>query len=261
MFIQRLITLLILIPLVVLGIFYANHGLLLGVVVLITLAAGSEYWQLIPISNALMKAVFMVLLLLSVWACGCLFSYWQAVGLVLWVFVCIAVLTFPKSQNYWGYPTVVAGVSLLLFPLFVQSLIHLYFLPQGKSLLIYVLCLIWAADVGAYVAGKLWGKHKLIPEVSPGKSWEGGLGGFLLAMTVAAAGYMYYTPHFVFIWFVLAVTTVLISIFGDLFISILKRRCHVKDTGSVIPGHGGILDRLDSLIAALPVFYFGYSFF
>jgi len=175
----------------------------------------------------------------------------------VWIFICIAIITFPDSQRYWGYPFIVATIFLLLLPLFGQSLIHLYYLPLGKGLLVYLLCLIWASDVGAYVTGKRLGKHKLIPQVSPGKSWEGALGGGILAMIVAVIGCIYFRPASLGNWFLLAALTVTISIFGDLFISILKRRCHLKDTGSLIPGHGGILDRLDSLIAALPLFYFG----
>ena len=83
----------------------------------------------------------------------------------------------------------------MLLPLFVQSLIHLYYLPQGKALLVYLLFLIWASDTGAYLSGKLLGKHKLIPEVSPGKSWEGVLGGVILSMIIAWVGYIYFNPN------------------------------------------------------------------
>jgi phosphatidate cytidylyltransferase len=113
--------------------------------------------------------------------------------------------------------------------------------------------------VGAYLVGKKWGKHKLIPQVSPGKSWEGALGGFILSMLIGALGYSYFHPVDMMAWFILAALTVTASMFGDLFISILKRRSHLKDTGALIPGHGGILDRLDSLLAGLPLFYFGIT--
>ncbi|MBI2785069.1 MAG: CDP-archaeol synthase, partial [Legionella longbeachae] len=190
---------------------------------------------------------------------GYLFFSWLVLGLITWGLIIIAILTFPSSQTYWGSPVVVAVVCLLLLPLFVQSLIHLYFLPNGKALLVYLLFLIWISDTGAYLSGKLMGKHKLIPQVSPGKSWEGVLGGLILSMIIAWIGYYYFSPVATVHWFVLAFFTIIIAIFGDLFISILKRRCHLKDTGVIIPGHGGILDRLDSLIAALPLFYFGLT--
>ncbi|MCL9683363.1 phosphatidate cytidylyltransferase [Legionella maioricensis] len=260
MFMQRLITTLVLVPLVLLILFYAPAWFLGGVVLLILLVAGRECWGLIPLNTLAFQIGFLVLLVFGLWACGYLFSYWLILGLVVWALNCIAILTFPNSQHYWGYPAVVAGVCFLLLPLFLQSLIHLYYLPQGKTLLVYLLFLIWASDIGAYITGKRWGKHKLIPQVSPGKSWEGVAGGVILAMVVAVIGFICFKPNYIVCWFGLALATVIISIFGDLFISILKRRCHLKDTGTLIPGHGGILDRLDSLIAALPLFYFGLTY-
>lgn len=260
MFMQRLITSLILIPLVLLMLFYANPWVLGAVVLIITLAAGKECWLLVPATTPISKIGYLVALLLGVWVCAYVFPYWQTVGLILWIFVYLSIISFPHSQKYWGYPVVVATVLLILLPLFIQSLIYLYALPYGKSLLLYVLFLIWAADVGAYLIGKGWGKHRMIPQVSPGKSWEGVLGGFVLSLIVAAAGYFYFSPYSLLVWMVLAAVTVVVSIFGDLFISILKRRCHLKDTGTILPGHGGVLDRLDSLIAALPVFYLGLTY-
>ncbi|RUR13647.1 phosphatidate cytidylyltransferase [Legionella sp. km772] len=261
MFMQRLITSLILIPLVLLILFYGPTWLLMGLVVLVLLSAGRECWQLIPLTNLTMQLSFLGLLLLGLWACGELFNLWLTLGLVLWLGIFCAILSFPKSQAYWGHAPIVAIASLTVLPLFLQSLIHLYFLPQGKALILYLLCLVWAADIGAYLAGKRCGKHKLIPQVSPGKSWEGAMGGLVLVFIVALAGLTYFKPPSWVSWFALAIIIAIISIFGDLFVSILKRRCNLKDTGALIPGHGGILDRLDSLIAALPFFYFGINIF
>ncbi|WP_298623243.1 phosphatidate cytidylyltransferase [uncultured Legionella sp.] len=260
MFMQRLITTLILVPLVLLTLFYAPAWFLAGVILLVFIAAVNECIHLIPIKMFALHIGYLSLMLFSLWLCGHLFSYWLTIGLVLWVFNCIAILSFPGSQKYWGFPVIVGSIFVVLLPLFVQSLIHVYDLPQGKPLVVYLLFLIWASDIGAYLSGKCWGTHKLIPQVSPGKSWEGVLGGYVLAMIVGGVGFYYFSPYSALIWFGLALVTVTISIFGDLFISILKRRCHLKDTGAIIPGHGGILDRLDSLIAALPVFYFGLTF-
>lgn len=260
MFFQRLITTLVLVPLVLFLLFYAPDWLLGAILILVLLASGRECWQLIPLKNLTLKMGYLALLLLGLWGCGLFFPNWLIGGLILWVGICIAILTFPSSQNYWGYPVIVAALCFFLLPLFIQSVAHLYYLSQGKFLLVYLLFLIWASDIGAYLTGKQWGKHKLIPQVSPGKSWEGALGGYFLAMIVAATGLIYFKPLSPSLWFGCAFITVTLSIFGDLFISILKRRCHLKDTGTVIPGHGGILDRLDSLIAALPLFYFGLTF-
>ena len=257
MFMQRLITSLILIPLVLFLIFFAPLSFLIGFVVLVILAATSECWKLIPINHKAGQLIFLLLMLGCFWICGTVFNFWLDLGLVFWLFIILAIVTFPDSQHYWGYPYVVGGACLLLIPLFGQCLIYLVELPLGKWLLVYLLFLVWSADIGAYLAGKQWGKHKLIPQVSPGKSWEGALGGLILVLIVATVGCFYFHPISFGKWYLLALVIAVISVFGDLYVSILKRRCHLKDTGTLIPGHGGILDRLDSLIAALPFFCLG----
>lgn len=259
MFLQRLITSLILVPLVLAGILMGPPWMLGAVIVIILVLAGTECWQLIPINSIYLKSAYLLALIASVWVCGEFYSQWLILGLALWGLIVLAILSFPASQRFWGYNYTVAAVTLCLLPLFVQSLIHLYGLPQGKALLVYLLFLIWAADVGAYLAGKRFGAHKMIPQVSPGKSWEGLLGGVVLSLLIALAGYYYFKPSALVQWFALAGLCIVVSVVGDLFISILKRRSQVKDTGAIIPGHGGILDRLDSLIAALPWFYFGLA--
>ena len=125
--------------------------------------------------------------------------------------------------------------------------------------------LVWAADSGAYFSGRAFGKRKLAPKVSPGKSWEGVVGGLITALVLA----------FVFIHFsgdalvgersisrfvILSVATVAISVLGDLTESMFKRESGVKDSSQLIPGHGGVLDRIDSLTAAVPFFSYFYFF-
>jgi phosphatidate cytidylyltransferase len=126
----------------------------------------------------------------------------------------------------------------------------------------YLLVLIWAADTAAYFIGKKWGKTQLAPEISPGKTVEGVYGALAAAALcgiVLDLMFKVYNSAFIvaadFVF--LSVITVLVSIYGDLFFSLVKRRRGVKDSGSILPGHGGILDRIDSLIAAIPVFYGG----
>jgi phosphatidate cytidylyltransferase len=257
MFKQRLITSLILIPLVLFILFYAPSIIWTGLIALLIIACGWEWLQLIPLHNKYLRIVFMASLLILMFLIGYVMNYWLIVGLILWGGIIVAELTFPQSKHYWGFKGIVVGLALILLPLVFQSLVYIYQQPQGKTLFLYVLFIVWAADIGAYLAGKLWGKHKLIPKVSPGKSWEGALGGLLLALLITSAGYCYFKPVNAFAWLVLALAMILISIAGDLFISMLKRRVGLKDTGTLIPGHGGFLDRLDSLIAVSPLFYFG----
>ena len=130
----------------------------------------------------------------------------------------------------------------------------------GPGHLLFLLMLIWAADIGAYFAGRLWGRRKLAPAISPGKTWEGVWGAAAAALAFALIGAAVLGvgsrwPGFVAVCMV----TVGFSIVGDLFESMLKRQRGVKDSGSLLPGHGGVLDRLDSLIAAAPVFLLGWN--
>lgn len=261
MFLLRLFSSLVLIPLVLAALFFAPPTALLGLLAFIYLACGWEWTGLIPLKKPLLILAFFTGLLAVLYLPWQYFQIWQPLCLMLWLFNCLAILGFPVSQQLWGKKPLVWLAAYLLLPFFVFSFIGLYQMHSGQMLILYLLCLIWAADVGAYLAGKQWGRHKMIPQVSPGKSWEGTLGGFSLAMLVAWGGYAYFKPAFAAAWFAWAILTVVISIAGDLFISILKRRCQLKDTGALIPGHGGILDRLDSLIAALPFFYWGLTFY
>lgn len=260
MFRQRLLTFLVLVPLVLLAIYYANMWAFGSVVLLFVVVGGWEWTQLVPINSLMSKFLFILALLLVVGYSMHELHYWLICGLVLWVLNLLAVLTFPASQTFWGHRVLVGGSCLLLLPLFANSMIAIFQHTQGRQLITYILCLVWATDTGAYLAGKYWGCNKLIPRVSPGKTVEGTLGGFLLAMLVAIIGYYYFKPHSAVIWYAVAVGTALISMLGDLFISMLKRRSKLKDTGHLFPGHGGVLDRIDSLIAALPLFYYGLPF-
>jgi len=116
--------------------------------------------------------------------------------------------------------------------------------------------LVWAADVGAYFVGKRFGVRKLAPAVSPGKTWAGVGGGVVLALLVAAVGAnLFELPVISFL--VLCLYAALISVVGDLTVSMFKRGQGLKDSGRLLPGHGGLLDRIDSLLAASPVLVLG----
>ncbi len=125
----------------------------------------------------------------------------------------------------------------------------------GAWWLLFVMLLVWGADSGAYMFGRLFGKHKLAPKVSPGKTWEGFFGGLLssaiIAWLFALLAPLSVAPGTLIIC---AVIATLASVLGDLTESMFKREAGIKDSGNLIPGHGGILDRIDSLTAAVPVF-------
>jgi phosphatidate cytidylyltransferase len=129
----------------------------------------------------------------------------------------------------------------------------------GAWLVLLLLFIIWAADVGAYFAGRSLGRHKLAPNISPGKTREGLLGGLLLALVVAQVLTHYTGPFTAPSWplALITVITALVSAGGDLFISVHKRTTGYKDSGRIFPGHGGVLDRFDSLLAGAPFFALG----
>ncbi|HHW4682254.1 MAG TPA: phosphatidate cytidylyltransferase, partial [Xylella sp.] len=134
---------------------------------------------------------------------------------------------------------------------------------HGHMWLLTAQATVWAADSGAYFAGRLLGKHKLAPRISPNKTLEGGFGGMVAGLATASAFGLLNgvsTPQLPALLLV-ALVTILASVIGDLFESLLKRHAGVKDSGSMIPGHGGVLDRIDSTLAALPVFALGKDIF
>lgn len=131
--------------------------------------------------------------------------------------------------------------------------------PLGPRWALFAAAIVWAADTGAYFVGVRFGKRKLAPRISPGKSWEGLFGGVAasLLLAVLARPMLHVSWSSVPMLLLLTFVTGLISVAGDLFESLLKRHAHMKDSSDLIPGHGGVLDRLDSLLAALPVFLVG----
>lgn len=159
------------------------------------------------------------------------------------------------------YQALIGWGVLLASWMFLSRLRTFY----GAELSLYLLVLIWAADIAAYFSGKRWGKTKLSPDISPGKTVEGMYGALTSAAVCAlvlciALSVAYGKPVTIMVasdLVLLSVITVLVSIYGDLFFSLAKRRVGVKDSGTILPGHGGVLDRIDSLIAATPVFYAG----
>lgn len=157
------------------------------------------------------------------------------------------------------YPTAIPVVvrwfcgALVLVPLFT-GLVLLF--RAGVEFLLYVLLIVWAADAGAYFAGKQFGRVKLAPAISPGKTWEGAIGGLLVVTVLAALASQWIDVRLsVLMPFSLAVAA--LSIVGDLTVSMFKRTAGLKDSGTLFPGHGGVLDRIDSVSAAAPLFALG----
>jgi len=257
---KRLLTALVLLPLVLLGIYQLSLPALQGVMCLLVLWCGLEWIQLIPLTISWMKWGYLGLLIALIWLCRSIFPWWLGVNMLLWAGAFLAVVSYPASMRVWGRPLIVASVGLIFLAILPTLLVHLARQSGGRDWVVYFLALVWAADIGAYFAGKAFGKRHLIPNVSPGKTVEGCVGGLLLTLGVAGCGYVFLQGQGLLTWMILALAVFVVSVLGDLFMSMLKRRCHLKDTGSCLPGHGGVLDRLDSTIATLPLFYVGLSF-
>lgn len=176
---------------------------------------------------------------------------WLGAG--IWAGALALILAYPAGRSLWGRHWVWAVLGVALIGCAWVGALVIREQPQGALWLIWLLLLVGVADVGAYFTGRAWGRRKLAPHLSPGKTWEGAVGGALLSALVgggvlAAWGRLS--------WFLVAVTLVLIAVgvFGDLLESLLKREAGAKDSGTLLPGHGGVLDRIDSALAALPVF-------
>ena len=177
------------------------------------------------------------------------------VSLVFWISLAPIDLMYKKiSSNvklkiFYGYFLVVPMVIVIAI-VFTQS----------KVMLLVLFIMIWVSDIGAYFIGKKFGKNKLAKNISPGKTIEGALGGFICNIIFAFILTYYYDQE-LFVVTLYAIFITGLSIFGDIYQSFLKRQANVKDSGSIIPGHGGLLDRLDSFCAALPLAYLTYIYF
>ena len=154
------------------------------------------------------------------------------------------------------------AIGVLVLSAAWLSLLKLKSLESGNAWLLLVLLIVWAADIGAYFSGKRWGKVKLAPNVSPGKTREGVYGG-LVAVVVTSLVFALWnelTGAAIVYLVLLSIIVGFVSVMGDLFESLLKRFTGIKDSGSILPGHGGVLDRIDSILAAAPFFCLGLYF-
>lgn len=171
--------------------------------------------------------------------------------------VSIAVSVLPSQTDHRGKSILLLlfGVLYVGFPL--STVVSARALPSGEFLVLFLAVVTWASDTGAYYAGTIWGKHLLMPSVSPKKSVEGLLGGLVLAISAAVVAQWWFASELSFTdSLILGVLLTGAGLFGDLFESMIKRRTGVKDSGGILPGHGGMLDRLDSLLFTAPTFYY-----
>jgi phosphatidate cytidylyltransferase len=275
LFKQRLLTALFLAPLALLAVFYlplSSFALFVSVVFLLGAWEWSGFCGLAKrrsraVYTLLTGLLLLMLYLLQPIALQYLFADTLTMALVLagviwWLVAVVLVLTYPQSQCFWsgrdwlkalmGWLTLLPAWSAIVF---VRGLDYPEAEFTGAWLLFGLLGLVWAADIGGYIVGKPFGKRKLLPKVSPGKTLEGMLGGLLLVLLlVSAVGYWLSWPADIAFWYLAAIVLSGLSVFGDLTESMFKRAAGKKDSGAFLPGHGGILDRIDSLTATAPLY-------
>lgn len=256
---QRIITALLLLPIALGGFFLLEGGqfaLFIGAVV--TLAAW-EWAQLAGFTAQLQRCAYAALvagLIVGLYLLPALAWPLLMLAIVWWLIATLLVLTYPDSRRFWAGQSVRLLIGLVVLLPAWQGLVILKQMPQGNALILAVMILVWGADIGAYFAGRAFGKRKLAPQVSPGKSWEGVYGGLLLCLllTLGLGIYQQWAVAQVLTGLLITVVVVMVSVVGDLNESMFKRNAGVKDSSNLLPGHGGILDRIDSLTAAIPVF-------
>lgn len=175
---------------------------------------------------------------------------------VLWL--ALFVFTLSEALDFLHHQLIKLIIGCIVISVAGLLVIELKALANGVLWILLFLVCVWAADVGAYFVGRKFGKTKLAPKVSPGKTVEGMLGGVALAMLVFIPILFYYFPAAqATVLTLMVVVTVLVSVMGDLFESKMKRFAGLKDSSQILPGHGGVLDRIDSLLAGAPYFALG----
>jgi phosphatidate cytidylyltransferase len=260
---QRIITGGALVILVVLSVLFLPSVAFAFLAAAVMLGIGGWEWaKLAGLSDFIQQLLFIVALLLFALAIYLsLDTFWTSLavlGLVVWTGILYLLTIYHQGtliyqNNKWILPA-------MAFPVLLIAWSALLILQQyNAEMLLYLVLLIAVADSSAYFAGKRFGKNKLAPRLSPGKTLEGMLGAIAGSAVWALLGAIYFDlgssnwPFFV----LLSVVSAILSIAGDLFESLLKREASQKDSGTILPGHGGILDRIDSLLAALPFFTTG----
>ena len=258
---QRILTAMILIPLFIFFVLKLSppaFGILTALVVIWGAAEWSSLMEVQQFPKNLIYPILMVFVLWTMLFVPILYVLYSA--LVGWLIAAVLVLRYPDLASVWGKGVVLRGFMgiIVLVPCWL-AVNFIRNADNGTYILLFLFILIWGADSGAYFIGKKWGKSKLAKSVSPGKSWQGLLGALMTTSIIALISlYGFHIPYRIWLpALVLSFITVLFSVLGDLFESMLKRNAGLKDSGHLLPGHGGILDRIDSLTAAAPIFALG----
>ncbi|MGD8926429.1 MAG: phosphatidate cytidylyltransferase [Thioalkalispiraceae bacterium] len=271
---KRVLTALILGPLIIWSVLALPHPAIAIEMGLILIIAAWEWARLSGVNNQIGRvgyALFVAaILLLLAWLMHYDLSWMTIVLYVVcgwWIVMLILIISANKKAvsviSHFNLHSIsmnmLAGLFILSGAFVAVVGMHQHFEPNGAYYILMLLILIWIADSSAYFVGKAFGKHKLAVNVSPGKTWEGVIGGVVATLIAALIIDNYLALEIPqSIYFILIVfVSIIFSIVGDLAESLFKRRAGVKDSSQLLPGHGGILDRIDSLMSAAPVFLTG----
>lgn len=257
---KRILTAVILLPIIFGAIFWLPllyFSIMLGSLILV----GAWEWSaLIGLNKISLRILYVILMAMGILISAFINITWTlSVAALCWLWILIGIIHYQRNGAGAGFQFPVVRF-LAGFPVLIATWVSMVALKShpgfGAPWLLLVLCIIFAADTGAYFAGRFFGKRFLCSQVSPKKTWEGFFGGLILSLCVAAIGGYYFAllPQEYFYLMLVAFVTILFSVVGDLGVSLLKRIAGVKDSGAFFPGHGGMLDRLDSISAATVFF-------
>lgn len=265
---QRILTGAVLAIVFVGGIHYGSNLWVSILIAVVLFAAAREIVALTLttqlVASSLAAAIFTLVFWWSLPVVGAdpQWLFWQTLaGAGAWCLITLA-LPFYRHSGRWPLLLKVLALGLGLDLLWIcgHALVFLHAEAPGGWLLLYALSLVWVADIGAYFSGRRFGRRKLAPAISPGKTREGVFGAVLLNLLWIGAVY-WMSEGFglgVMVFAAISLASAVLSISGDLAISVLKREAGAKDSGKLLPGHGGVLDRIDSILAAAPVFTVGW---
>jgi phosphatidate cytidylyltransferase len=268
---QRVLTALVLAPLLIALVLLTNTWVFALLLAVIFLAGLWEWTRMSGLRGRPLRALLLLgyaIAMALLWTVVRSQWWWlpTLVGLAWWLlaFLWLRNISFGASPTRAHVVLKLLAGLLVVVPAWCAAVaLHgaqvTYAPPHAPWWLVFFACIVVAADVGAYFAGSRLGKHKLAPAISPGKTWEGVYGALVCAAVVGlAGGWIAHAPAGLLVGVIgLALVTVVFSIVGDLFESLMKRHAGVKDSGTLFPGHGGLFDRMDSLVAALPIFVLG----
>jgi phosphatidate cytidylyltransferase len=263
----RLITAAVLIPIVVGGVLWLSYAQFALFFAVFAVVGGWEWSRFLRMNKPLLRVSYATIVAAVLLLC------WNYVignpervlailitGLVWWICALVLVYSYPKNDRIRSNRVLGMVIGLLVIvPCWIAIIELRNNFEQGPYLVLFLVALIAVADSTAYFGGKKWGRNKLAPQVSPGKTWEGVISGLLgvsIFSFICAFAFEFLNDDWqaIVAFIIICVVTAITSVLGDLSESMFKRQVGLKDSGKILPGHGGVLDRVDSLTAAAPLF-------